>query len=37
MLEQACTLVHRSGELSHLKIGITFPQLMLIAPTAPPN
>lgn len=31
-LEQACTLLHRSGELSHREIGITLPQLLLITP-----
>ena len=32
LLEQACTLLHRVGELSHLEIGITLPQLLLITP-----
>jgi hypothetical protein len=32
LLEQACTLLHRSGELSHLEIRITVPQLLLITP-----
>lgn len=32
LLEQACTLLHSSGELSHLEIGITIPQLLLITP-----
>ena len=32
LLEQASTLLHRSGELSHLELGITLPQLLLITP-----
>jgi hypothetical protein len=31
-LEQACTLLHRAGELSHREIGITLSHLLLVTP-----
>ncbi|MBR7830412.1 hypothetical protein KDK95_29195 [Actinospica sp. MGRD01-02] len=32
LLEQACTLLHHAGEISHVEIGITVPQLLLLTP-----
>lgn len=33
LLERSCARLHRAGELAHLEIGITMPQLLLITPT----